>query len=474
MFIDGKYISKDTWYDADGKPFQPQVHYYVGGATKLYGAALYRLRPQDFGELHHVDGLSPAWPLDLRRLRAVVHARPSGSTRCTATHGEDPTEGPLAQAVPVARGLARAADPAARPTTSQRGGYHPFHAPCGILLDEADRAKSTCIRCTWCDGYPCLVHAKSDAETIAVRPMLDLPERDAARRRRGRRSSRPTPAGRTVTGVVVSRGGAARRRTRPTSSSCRPGRRTRAKLLLRSANDQHPNGLANGSDQVGRNYMFHNSKAVVALSQGAERHRLPEDARASTTSTSARRDYDWPVGNIQMVGKSNAEAMKGEEPKLTKLAPHFVARRRRPSTPSTSGSRPRTCPSPRTGSRVDGDGNVHLAYHSTNDDEADRLYHELKKILNHVGLAEHHVLDKNFYMHMDIPVAGVAHQAGTCRFGTDPATSVLDEQLQGPRARQPLRRRHELLPEHRRREPGAHRDGQRHPRRRAPRRAARP
>ena len=63
VFVDGKYISPDTWYDADGKPFQPQVHYFVGGATKLYGAALYRLRPEDFGELKHADGISPAWPV---------------------------------------------------------------------------------------------------------------------------------------------------------------------------------------------------------------------------------------------------------------------------------------------------------------------------------------------------------------------------------------------------------------------------
>ena len=63
VFVDGRYISKDTWFDPDGKPFQPQVHYFVGGATKLYGAALYRLRPEDFGELRHVDGISPAWPL---------------------------------------------------------------------------------------------------------------------------------------------------------------------------------------------------------------------------------------------------------------------------------------------------------------------------------------------------------------------------------------------------------------------------
>ena len=114
---------------------------------------------------------------------------------------------------------------------------------------------------------------------------------------------------------------------------------------------------------------------------------------------------------------------------------------------------------------LDADGNVHLAYTSTNDEEADRLYHELKKILNHVGMAEHHVLDKNFYMDMSIPIAGVAHQAGTCRFGDDPGDVGARRELQGARARQPLRRRHELLPEHRRGEPGAHRDGERDPRR---------
>jgi choline dehydrogenase-like flavoprotein len=75
---------------------------------------------------------------------------------------------------------------------------------------------------------------------------------------------------------------------------------------------------------------------------------------------------------------------------------------------------------------VGGDGAIRLAYTATNDGEADGLYHELQTVLNHVGMAEHHVLDKNFYMNMDVAIAGVAHQAGTCRFGTDPQTSVLD------------------------------------------------
>ena len=74
VFVDGRYISPDTWYYADLKPFQPQVHYFVGGATKLYGAALYRLREQDFGVLHHRDGLSPSWPISYERDGAVLHA----------------------------------------------------------------------------------------------------------------------------------------------------------------------------------------------------------------------------------------------------------------------------------------------------------------------------------------------------------------------------------------------------------------
>ena len=420
VFIHGKYISEDTWYDADGKPFQPQVHYNVGGATKLYGAALYRLRPQDFGELHHVDGLSPAWPLGYDDFEPWY----SDAEWLYQVHGnaaEDPTEGPRSRPYPWP---AVSHEPRIQQLSDElaAGGYHPFHAPCGILLDEAERARSTCIRCTWCDGYPCLVHAKADAEVIAVRPLLGLPnvtllvgaevtklETDAS--------------GRSVTGVVVQRNGESEV-YQGDIVVVSAGAANSAKLLLRSATDRHPAGLANGSDQVGRNYMFHNCKAIVALAKE------PNDTVFQKTIGIndfylGTPDSEWPAGNIQMIGKSNAEAMKGEEPKLTKLAPHFslaeVAKHAVDFWLTTED-----LPRPENRVTVDGDGNVHLAYRSTNDHEADRLYGELKKLLNHVGMADHHVLEKNFYMHMDVSTAGVAHQAGTCRFGTDPATSVLD------------------------------------------------
>jgi choline dehydrogenase-like flavoprotein len=170
--------------------------------------------------------------------------------------------------------------------------------------------------------------------------------------------------------------------------------------------------------------MFHNCLAVVALSKEKNDTVFQKTLGINDFYLGAK-DYPWPIGNIQMIGKSNAEAMRGEKPKLTRLSPEWtlsdVAEHAVDFWLTTEDL-------PVPGNRVttDKDGNVHLAYSATNDEERDRLYHELKKILNHTGMAEHHVLRKNFYMDMSIPVAGCAHQAGTCRFGTDPATSVLD------------------------------------------------
>ena len=420
VFVDGAYISPDTWYDADGKPFQPQAHYYVGGATKMYGAALYRLRPADFGEIRYPDGVSPAWPAGYDEFEPW-YTKAEWLYQVHGAHGEDPTEGHCSRdypwpAVSHEPRIQRISD-----VLADRG-YRPFHAPCGILLDEADRPASHCIRCSWCDGYPCLVHAKSDAETIAVRPLLSQPNvtllvgAEVTALRTGQR-------GGSVTGVEVSRHG----KTETYAGDIvvvAAGAANSARILLRSACDAHPGGLANSSGQVGRNYMFHNSKAVVALDKepnetvfqktlGLNDFYLPGDGRS------------WPLGNIQLLGKSNAMAMKGEEPKLTKIAPRFsleeVARHAVDFWLTTEDL-------PRPGNRVtvDAGGKIHLAYTFSNNAQADDLYRELRTILNHVGLAAHHVLDKNFYMKMSIPIAGVAHQAGTCRFGADPAVSVLD------------------------------------------------
>ena len=420
VFVDNRYVSPDTWYDGGGKPFQPGVHYFVGGATKMYGAALYRLRKEDFGELQHHDGISPAWPISYDELEpyytlAEQHYHVHGA------RGEDPTEPPASApyphpAVSHEPRIQQLADDLAA------AGYRPFHAPCGVMLDESNPPFSTCIRCATCDGFPCLVHAKSDAESIAVRPILDEPNVTLLVNAEVTRLVTDASGG-AVTSVVVSRDGA-EETYEADIVALSAGATNTAKILLSSANDQHPNGLANGSDQVGRNYMFHNSKAVVALSKEPNDTVFQKTLALNDFYLGAK-DYDFPVGQIQMVGKSNAEAMKGEEPLLTKFAPHFtLAETARHVVDFWLTTEDIASPDNRV--TLDGDGNVHLSYTSNNDEEADRLYHELKQLLNHAGMADHHVLQKNFYMHMSIPIAGVAHQVGTCRFGDDPGTSVLD------------------------------------------------
>jgi choline dehydrogenase-like flavoprotein len=420
VFIDGKYISPDTWYDKDGAAFQPQVHYFVGGATKLYGAALYRLRPQDFEEIQHMDGLSPAWPLGYDDFEPW-YTRAEWLYQVHGVRDEDPTEGHWSKPYPWPAVSHESRLQEIVDALKDRG-YHPFSAPVGIMLDEADRARSHCIRCAWCDGYPCLVHAKADAEVIAVRPLLDRPNVSLLVNAAVVKLETDS-TGRSVTGVVVQREGEREVYSADVVAVC-AGASNSAKILLQSANDRHPNGLANGSDQVGRNYMFHNCKAVAALAKEAN-ETVFQKTLGINDFYLAGPDRPWPLGNIQMIGKSNAGAMKGEEPKLTKLAPRWslqdVAEHSVDWWLTTED-----VPKAENRVTVDSDGNVHLAYTSTNDKEAEGLYEELKTVLNHVGLAQHHVLDKNFYMCMNVPIAGVAHQAGTCRFGTDPSTSVLD------------------------------------------------
>ena len=186
------------------------------------------------------------------------------------------------------------------------------------MLDEDDMPHSPCVRCATCDGFPCLVHAKSDAEVLGVRPALEHDNVTHADQRRGR-APETNAAGTAVTGVVVERDGERETFTGDlVVVSC--GAANSAKLLLASASDAHPGGLANGSDQVGRNYMFHNSQAVLALSKEPN-PTVFQKTLGLNDFYFGTDDFDYPMGNIQMVGKSSAEMYRGEKPLQTRLAP---------------------------------------------------------------------------------------------------------------------------------------------------------
>jgi choline dehydrogenase-like flavoprotein len=419
VFMQNRYVPQETWYDKQGKAFQPGVHYWVGGATKLYGAALYRLRQEDFGELRHHDGVSPAWPISYAEMEPY-YTRAEQLYQVHGARGEDPTEPPASAPYPFP---ALSHEPRIQRLHDDlaRAGHHPFHSPNGVMLNERQAHLSACIRCEDCDGFPCLLHAKSDAEVLGVRPALEHPNvtllTDALAVKLN-----TNPAGTAVTEVVVEREGEPETyQGGVVVVSC--GAANSAKLLLRSANDKHPHGLANGSDQVGRNYTYHNSVAVLAVSKEPNPTRFQKTLGLNDFYFRGP-GFDYPLGNIQMVGKSQGPMYKGEKPIEAGLAPMFsldeVARHAVDFWLSTED-----LPRPENRVTLERDGNIKLSYTPSNQEPKERLYAQLKSMLGHLGMHEH-LVPRSLYMKNEIGIGGVAHQAGTCRFGTDPATSVLD------------------------------------------------
>jgi choline dehydrogenase-like flavoprotein len=420
VFVNNRYVSPETWYDEHGKPFQPQIHYAVGGATKFYGAALYRLRKEDFGVLRHHGGISPAWPIEYEELEPY-YTLAEQLYEVHGARGEDPTEPSASAPYPFP---AVSHEPRIQQLSDDlaAAGYNPFHAPCGIRLNEANMPYSHCVRCATCDGFPCLVHAKSDADVLGVRPALEhenvtlLTNAKAVKLETGGSANH-------VSEVVVEHDGSTERFAGELIVlAC--GAANTAQLLLRSANDKHPNGLANGSDQVGRNYMFHDSTAVLALSR-EENPTVFQKTLGLNDFYFGSDDFEHPLGNIQMVGKSSSPMFRGEKPGETRLAPEWtlerVARHAIDFWLSTED-----LPSPENRVTLEGDGSIRLTYSETNAEPKKRLYEQLKSLLPKLHMNEGHLIHRFAYMKNDIPIAGVAHQAGTCRFGTDPALSVLN------------------------------------------------
>jgi len=416
VFVDNRYVANDRWHDKDGKEFQPGIHYLVGGATKMFGAALFRLREQDFGAVHHYDGIAPAWPLSYADFEPY-YCQAEEMYHVHGQRGEDPTEPFASKPYPH--------PPIAHEPRIQRlnddlvkAGHHPFHAPTAVMLDESNRPRSHCLKCDTCDGYPCLVHAKADAEVVAVRPALLFPNVMLLTNTEVVQL-KTSSSGREITEVVVNHGGDLRS-LRGGIVVVSAGAANTARLLLMSANDRHPGGLANGSDQVGRNYMFHNSQAVVALSM--EKNLTVFQKTISLNDFYFRdRDFDFPLGNIQMIGKSKGPMFRGDAPffapdwTLDEMALHAV----------DFWLTTEDLPTPENRITLDENQRIILNYTFNNEVPTKRLYERLKSMLGQLGMHKH-LIPNNAYMGKEIPIAGVGHQSGTCRFGVDPRTSVLD------------------------------------------------
>ena len=407
--VDRHYETKEVWLDKDDNPVRSNAHYNVGGNTKFWGAALFRFRERDFEQVPHPNGISPEWPLKYRDFEPY-YALAEKLYDCHGLRGEDPTAPPISEEYPFPP-ISHEPAMQALVDALKAKGLHPFHLPTAIRMNEDRRFLSQCIRCETCDGFPCLVGAKADAEWNGARPAIEYANVTLVTEARVNRLL-TSPSGREIAGVETEfDGGTHIFKSDIVVAAC--GAINSAALLLRSANDRHPNGLANASDQVGRNYMYHLLGAMVAVSD------LPNPTVFEKTVGLndfywGEPDYAWPMGNIQSTGQVLPDMLANlfKEPLPGMTFDQMYA--------NATDWWFMTEDLPDPNNRVTWErGTIKIRYTENNRASFDRLRRRWSVILEELGYGKS-------FLSLKVGIDGVAHQCGTCRFGTDPKTSVLD------------------------------------------------
>ena len=404
IFVAKRYRTTDPYLDGRGKPFRPSIYHVVGGCTKVYGAALPRFRREDFGILESEDGVSPAWPITYDELEPY-YAEAERLFRVHGTAGTDPIEGARSTpfpypAVPHEPVIAEVAD------SFERQGLRPFSLPLGIDLREG----GACIRCKTCDGFPCMVDAKSDAEMCVTRPALESPNVSMMTGTRAI-ALRTDPTGRRVTGLDVDVDGAHRTIIASTYVVA-AGAINSTALLLRSASDRHPNGLANSTGLVGRNYMAHINSALMAI--------RPKTIGTVFQKTLALNDWYFGesnsrvgMGHAQLLGKLQAEMLTAAVPWAPKRVLSELAGRSVDWYLMTED-----LPDSENRVSLDSSGRVIVNWRVNNERLHKRLLSSLATAMRRAGYPM--IQTRRFGLD------ATAHQCGTVRFGDNPATSVLD------------------------------------------------
>jgi choline dehydrogenase-like flavoprotein len=404
VFGKDRYVAGESWYDKDGQPFKPHAQYYVGGNTKVYGAILFRLRERDFGRVQHYGGTSPEWPISYADLEPY-YTEAEQLYLVHGERGEDPTEPPASGPFPYP---AVSHEPRIQQLHDDlvAAGHRPFHLPVGVDMDESDPEQGRCVRCDRFDGFPCLTDGKADAHVLCVRPALKHPNVTLKTRAK---VERLLTDGRAITGVVEESGET--HTADVVVVSC--GAVNSAALLLRSE-------VANSSDQVGRNYMAHINSGVIALSQSPNPTKFQKTLGINDFYWGAP-DSELPLGHIQMLGKSDRNILRAGAPWFAPgVALDYMAKHAIDFWLTTED-----LPRPDNRVTVDRNGDIHLAKTYHNLEPHKRLLGKLKDLL---GPMQCHatVIPRWSVLDQEIPLAGIAHNCGTVRFGEDPGESVLD------------------------------------------------
>jgi choline dehydrogenase-like flavoprotein len=405
VWKDLRYQTAERWLDERGREFRPYTHYCVGGNTKFWGSVLYRLRREDFDAVEHMEGLSPAWPIDYDTL-APYYDRAERLYQVRGQAGIDPTEPERAPfpygAVPHAPAMGEIVD------RLRDQGLHPSPLPLGLLRPGE---QDGCILCNTCNSFACKVHAKSEADVCCVREAI-LRENVTLWTNACATRLLTNPAGTKVEAVEVERDGGRVRVSAPlVIVSC--GAVNSAALLLRSASDTHPNGLGNSSGLVGRRYMAH----LATMMQGFH------PFRQNTTvfqKTVAINDFylrgpstRYPLGQVQSQGRTHGVMAQTVVPWVPLWAyDAWVARGVDWLAMSED------LPVPENRVTIDAGGRIRLEYRPNNLRAHRMLVKETKRILRKIGfwlVVTHSHGSKN-----------TTHQCGTLCFGTNPRASVLD------------------------------------------------
>lgn len=410
VWRDLRYRARETWVDGEGEPFQPYIHYGIGGNTRYWGAVLYRLRREDFGVLVHRDGESPAWPIDYDTL-APWYDRAEALYEVHGAVGDDPTEprqGPYPHApIPHASGMQHLVD------TLRRQGLHPSSLPLGL---RRPGEPGGCVLCNTCNSFVCQLGAKSDADVCCVRPALARDNVTLLTRARATRLV-TNGAGSRVTAVEAERDGQALRIEAPVVIvAC--GAVNSAALLLQSATDRQPDGLANSSGLVGRRYMAH----LATMMQGFHPWRVNTDVFQKTVAINdfylRGPDDPYPLGQIQSQGRTHGIMAKvvGDTivPGIPLWAYNAWVARGVDWLAMTED-----LPHPDNRVTLTSDGRIRLTYTPNNLATHGRLVAVTKRLLRRTlgfwKVMAHSHKQRN-----------TTHQCGTLVFGADPRTSVLD------------------------------------------------
>ncbi|MEK7256558.1 MAG: GMC family oxidoreductase, partial [Bacteroidota bacterium] len=406
------------WMDKDGNDFAPFTHYCVGGNTKVYGAALLRLRETDFQAVKHQDGISPAWDLSYEELEPW-YVEAERLYHAHGTRGIDPTE-PFASADYPFPAMQPEPDMAELFAHLEMLGHRPAPIPIGIRLPEDFRKRTDAAMPSYFDGYPDPTDMKADSHVVGVKPALETGNVDLLTGMTVQKLL-TDPSGKRVTKVVATHDGERMEfEGDVVVVSC--GAINSAALLLRSANERHPEGLANSSGLVGRNLMLHNNGTLVPVTSKPNNAQFQKSFLLSEFYHGAP-DFPFPLGSVQLMGKTDPDTLNWLlEDTLGKNGQYdldYYARHTIDFFITTED-----LPKYQNQVKLTPGGGIQLVYHPNNLEAYNRLKMKLMNILD--ALSKRFGYGIKSYLGYKLGSSGVSHQTGTCRFGNDPATSVLD------------------------------------------------